>query len=261
MDLIQYHQLISRELFDTEGAWPQYNLLLSDILDLSREYNLNGKNVLSIERNLLYGELQIWRPFFDQANFTSIESTPTGCRTRGAYNKERVSNHLIFEYLNSFSSNKRLIIEDIGDQFRSQIDLIIIPNLVHHISNQDSLWNIVRHCLKSSAKLYVFEPILRELHQYPFDYIRYTPSGLSEVLKRHGFSVEKTQTEGSPFEAVLYSYHQALQYLPKEIRDSEQLKYNSLKPLFRNYSRLYKDNLVRDNTSFPQVFSIIATNN
>jgi hypothetical protein len=72
--------------------------------------------------------------------------------------------------------------------------------------------------LKPGGRLFIFEPILRELHQIPDDYLRYTPYGITQVLSRFGLVAEKFETEGGPFQAISYCWVQALEYFPAEMR-------------------------------------------
>ena len=100
--------------------------------------------------------------------------------------------------------------------------------------------------------------MLRELHQAPDDYLRFTPFGLSELMKKNNFKIKKVRTSGGPFSAIIYCWDQAIQYFPvkKRVKKLQWLK-KEIKKLM-NYEKKYKKNKIRSNSSFPVSFSILA---
>ena len=68
--------------------------------------------------------------------------------------------------------------------------------------------------LKNKGELYIFEPLIRELHQIPEDYGRFSPSGFKVLLEKNNFKNFKYKTIGGPFTCISYFWDQALQYLP-----------------------------------------------
>ena len=55
-------------------------------------------------------------------------------------------------------------------------DLILVPNLMHHIPDIEIFFTQIKDILKKNNIVY-FEPLVRELHQEPDDYYRITPYG------------------------------------------------------------------------------------
>ena len=51
--------------------------------------------------------------------------------------------------------------------------------------------------------LFIFEPLLRELHQIPEDYYHFTPFSLKEILKKK-FKNFKIDFDGGPFTVHFY---------------------------------------------------------
>lgn len=253
-EIRSYSNLISNDIFDVTNKWPQFNLLIEDMEDLSTIYNKKGLNILSLERNMLYGGHLIWQPYFSRANFYALDLTPDVCKKRGAYNIDKVPLTIAKTKDNNALGKAYKSLADLPGDF----DLIIIPNLVHHIEDQVHLWESVSSLLKSGGYLYVFEALLREIHQYPADYLRYTPEGLKEVISKHGFLVDDIKDIGSAFEATIYCYHQALEYLPEDIRCIYDQKLGELKKEFRALEGQYPTNKIRKNTFFPQAFSLKA---
>ncbi len=101
-------------------------------------------------------------------------------------------------------------------------DLLLIPNVIHHVRKQDEMFAEFARLLKPGAVGYLFEALLRELHQQPDDYLRYTPYGFESMLTRHGLRMTDWRPAGGPFEAIAYCWVQALQYLPPDEREERE---------------------------------------
>ena len=84
---------------------------------------------------------------------------------------------------------------------------------MHHIYDYDKLIKNCKKILKKDGLIYIFEPLLRELHQIPEDYFRFTPFSLKEILSKNNFKDIKIKTSGGAFSAALYCLHQASEYL------------------------------------------------
>ena len=120
-----------------------------------------------------------------------------------------------------------------------------------------------KHLIKNNRiikfyKDYIFEPLIRELHQEPEDYGRFTPYGLRNKLKKLGFKNFKIQLNGGPFTAAAYCWDQAIQYLPIKKRKKEINWLNKKISYYKSLDKKFSKNLVRKNTSFPVSFSILA---
>ena len=138
-------------------------------------------------------------------------------------------------------------------------DLIIIPNLIHHLKNSDDILIKSFQLLRKGGKVYIFEPILREIHQKPDDYIRYTPYGMRTKLSSVGYKNVKFKTTGGPFSSTIYCLDQAIQYLPRKLRTNYSNKiFPKFYKKFMNFEKKYKINKVRKHTIFPTAFSIIG---
>ena len=143
---------------------------------------------------------------------------------------------------------------------KNSADLIIIPNLMHHIFDHENLLSQCKRILKKNGKLYIFEPTLREIHQAPDDYFRFTPFSLREILKKVGFSKSTHNLCGGPFTAAAYCLDQALQYIPKNKKKEFKKKFfNKSINQFLNYEKNFSRNLERKNTIFPMSFSVLAS--
>ena len=122
-----------------------------------------------------------------------------------------------------------------------------------------ALFSEMYRIAKPGGRVYVFEPTLRELHQIPDDYLRYTPYGMQQIMRQVGLEPIEVSLEGGPFSAIGYCWLQALEYLPNEKRrEMEDWFFKEHWPKLKRWDEKYTANLVRDHTKFPVGFSIIA---
>ena len=68
ISLKKHYDALRKEVFFVDDKWPQFNILFDDIIALSKKFKKN-KNVLSLERGGLYGNISIFAPFFKSSNF------------------------------------------------------------------------------------------------------------------------------------------------------------------------------------------------
>lgn len=246
--------VLEKYVFQTEAKWPQFKLLINDLLSLEAECE-NTADVISLERTLLYGGNSLVGPIFDKCNFSSIDVSPTSADQRGPYN-------LYMTEHPGFQKVKYSVRADIDtlELEEASADLILIPNLVHHVKNNKRLLQAAYKALRPGGRVYIFEALVRELHQEPDDYIRFTPYGLKILCESIGFKTSWKHTTGGAFQVLSYVIEQCLECVPESekgevskllygIGDIKELEYLDHK---------YPKNLVRKNTSFPIAFSYCA---
>ena len=252
LELDKHADVLANKVFLTDRL-PHFELLLREVRDLASQLDANS-TVVSLERGLLYGGLSLIGPFFHAHNFISIDCSPESAEDRGAYNEDKV----IDEQFIRVPITKRAPIENTG--LNDEIaDLVLVPNLVHHVADQSALFNEMARITKSGGIVFVFEPTLRELHQIPDDYLRYTPFGMQQIMRQVGLEHMDTKLEGGPFSAVGYCWLQALEYFPAEKRkEIERWYFEEHWPQLKQWDEEYTSNLVRKHTKFPVGFSICA---
>lgn len=249
----EHLEVLRNKIFQTRTKWPQFELLLSDLTALSNSLP-SDSNVISMERTLLYGGFSLIAPIFSNQKFISLDCSPVSAEERGAYNSSMLENDKFIK----IPYTSRVSLENTGLE-SNQADVILIPNLMHHVKEQDLVFKEAYRILKPGGIIYIFEALVRELHQIPDDYIRYTPYGLRHTLKRFGFSPEKEKTIGGPFSVIAYSWIQALEYFPEEAREKmSDWFYSTQFPELMIFDKQYQKNLVRKHTSFPAAFSIVG---
>lgn len=252
--LKKHIDVLKNNVFHIHDKWPQFNLLLEDLFELQSKINKESV-VVSMERTLLYGGYSLFAPFFSNKNFISLDCSPESADSRKDYNRHMVDHPDFIK----IPYSKRASFEDIELE-NETIDVLLIPNLVHHVKNQALMFEQASRILKKGGLIYIFEPLVRELHQIPDDYLRYTPFGLENILTNYGFANFDIHYTGGPFSVLSYVWTQALEYLPsKEREEVSKWFYSSELDRLHSMDQKYKKNLVRKNTSFPSAFSIKAT--
>ena len=253
-DQLDGHFAVLAELvFQVETKWPHFRQLLRDVRRLADETTAQ-MTVVSLERGLLYGGCSLTAPFFDHCEFLSVDCSPDSADVRGAYNHAMIDDpRFLF-----VATTHRAPIEATG-LTDGVADLVMVPNLVHHVADQPALFAEIARITKPGGRVYVFEPTVRELHQMPDDYLRYTPFGMQNILREAGLQPGDFEVEGGPFSAVAYCWAQALEYLPADQREVMARWFHEEQfPQLMDWDARYTENLVREHTEFPMSFSMIA---
>ena len=245
--------VLAERVFQVETKWPHFRLLLRDVGRLAGEMAPQA-TVVSLERGLLYGGCSLIAPLFHQCEFLSVDCSPPSADDRGGYNEAMIDDpRFLF-----VPATHRAPIEATGLP-DNVADLVVVPNLAHHIADQTALFAEMARITRPGGRVYVFEPLVRELHQIPDDYLRYTPFGLQRTLREAGLEPGDFELEGGPFSAVAYCWAQALEYMPAEERElMTRWFYEEQFPQLMDWDARYTENQVRKHTAFPMSFSLVA---
>jgi SAM-dependent methyltransferase len=246
-------KVLEERVFQVKTRWPHFRLLLSDIRELG-ETLPEGCDVVGLERTMLYGGVSLLAPLFPRHRYVAVDCSPVSADARGAYNAQMVDDPRFVRI--PYSTRGSELDTGMDD---ASADLVLVPNLVHHVADQDRLFAEMARVVRPGGQAFVFEPLVRELHQIPDDYVRYTPYGMGDILRRHGFEVERVRNEGGPFQVIAYCWEQALQYLPEaDRRHRSEWFWNEHFPELIALDGRHRENLVRKHTAFPMAFSVLA---
>lgn len=245
--------VLAERVFQVETKWPHFARLLADIRALAGEMPA-GSAVASLERGLLYGGCSLIAPFFQDQAFHALDCSPQSAEDRGAYNAAMEDDpRFLF-----VPGARRVDVSDTGLD-EGSMDLVLVPNLVHHVADQDALFAELARVTRPGGRVYIFEPLLRELHQAPDDYLRWTPFGMARAMRAAGLEPGEPMTAGGPFEAIAYCWVQALEYFPDDKRDEMAAWfYEKHMPELMAWDETHTQNNLRDHTSFPVAYSITA---
>lgn len=253
-DMLDGHaDVLSERVFQVETKWPHFGLLLGDIRALADDLT-PGARVVSLERGLLYGGCSLIAPFFQDHDFTALDCSPQSADDRGAYNGAMVDDpRFLF-----VPGGQRARIEETG-LAPDSVDLVVVPNLVHHVADQPALYAEFARIVRPGGRVYVFEALLRELHQSPDDFLRWTPFGMARAMQAAGLEPGEPSLTGGPFEAIAYCWAQALEYFPDDKRaEMSEWFYGEHMPQLIAWDGEHTRNRMRDHTSFPVAYSFTA---
>ena len=250
-DVARHIEMLEQKVFQVETKWPQFRRLLDDCKDFARLMP-ESSTIVALERTLLYGGISLFAPIFQRQNFISVDCSPVSADARGGYNSNLVDDGRCILISNSLRGSPERTGLDSG-----AADLVMVPNLVHHIADQRGFFSEIYRLLKPGGKGYIFEPLVRELHQYPDDYLRYTPAGFERMIAEAGMIYDNAVLEGGPFTAIAYCWSQALEYIPEpERQEMEDWFYKDHFLKLKQWDEAYPMNLKRKHTSFPTAFGI-----
>lgn len=88
-------------------------------------------------------------------------------------------------------------------------DSLLVPNVLHHCRDFPSMMSSMQAAMPSLRRVFVFDSYLREGHQIPDDFCRYTPSALESVMRALGFDKVTLRETGNIFDGLLYLISQA----------------------------------------------------
>jgi SAM-dependent methyltransferase len=94
----------------------------------------------------------------------------------------------------------------------ASVDCVIATGLLEHVPDDHEVLREIHRVLRMGGIVHIEAPFLQQFHADPIDYRRYTESGLAEILRRHGFSIEKAGWHIGPTVTMLTlaSYYVAL---------------------------------------------------
>lgn len=249
-----HRQFLYENIYQTSTKWPHFKRLLQDVEDLAAALQPD-ETAVCLERAYVYGGDSLFAPLFRTGTFIGVDcETETG-RERGGYQASWTQHpdclHLKCDRVAPIEAT------GLPDECA---DLVIVPNVVHHVRDQDAMFAELARILKPGGRGYIFEALLRELHQAPDDYIRWTPWGFETELKKHGLKLTEWKPGGGPFEAIAYCWIQALQYLPEAERaEREKWFFGEEFPRLMAMDARVDKNLVRPLSSFPLAYGIFFT--
>jgi len=77
------------------------------------------------------------------------------------------------------------------------VDTVLSTQVLEHVPNADFYISECARLLKTDGVLILTAPMQWRHHEVPFDYLRFTRYGLTALLQRHGFAIDKfAQTGG-----------------------------------------------------------------
>ena len=132
--LEKHEKYLREKVFYTNSKWPHFNLIFKDLKKFAKNSKKNSV-IVSLERNSLYGGISLFAPFFFNQSFISVDCVSPKLKKRGAYNQNKAKSEVIINKKNYQFNYKEIKLPN------NFADLIIIPNLMHHIDDIEILFN------------------------------------------------------------------------------------------------------------------------
>jgi SAM-dependent methyltransferase len=247
-------EFLRRRIYQVETKWPHFGRMLDDVAELAGRTG-DDQTVVCLERAYVYGGDSLFAPLFTRGRFVGVDcQTETG-KQRGSYQKSWTDDPDCVHVAATVKAP--VTATGLPD---ASADLLLVPNVIHHVRDQEAMFAEFARLLKPGGTGYLFEALLRELHQQPDDYVRYTPYGFEAMLARHGLKMTEWRPAGGPFEAIAYCWVQALEYLPEAEREARQRWFfDEHFPQLMALDRAHPHNLARKHTSFPVAYGVYFT--
>lgn len=251
---------LTQNLYDLT-KWPHYELLFNDIIKVIKNINASNRSAL-LERCYIYNGFSIFSSLFYEGDLDIFNYVPPNSYEASRQNAQLDRlDFLPHTKSRMKKSNFSINVNNINEilSLKNKYDYIFIPNVLHHYPNPFELFKTCKRTLNKKGRLYIFDATLRENHQQPDDFFRFTADGIRYSLESNGFKVIQVNTSKSPVESLIYTIDQVVQYdlpegLIKEIRNlNKTIKTKYCSTLKENYT-----NKVRKYTSFPIAYSVLA---
>jgi SAM-dependent methyltransferase len=241
----------------TDSKWPQFKLLLKSATDLAEVLGENQK-LLVLERCYFYGGYALFEPLFSKGEVITLDCLVSSSEARfGSHAKKLEHPDCI-----KTKAARTAYVNCLDFLDNASVDYVFIPNLLHHVQDQDGMFREVARVLKTGGECVIFDGIVRELHHLPDDYLRYTPMGLENVFARNGMDQYQVEYGSGVFDVIAYAWQQALDFFPEPLR-SEKAKwfFEQHYPELQELDHKYQKNLVNPDKSFPMSYTVWARKN
>lgn len=227
--MTDYADFLRNEIFKTE-EFAQFELMFSSLggMDFAP-----GSHVAILERSFIYDGQSIFAGLVPAAQVTVIDYRPISAKDRAGYQAGWIEASG-YDYPRSTAC-----ILDTGTDHELDFeimdcDTLLIPNVLHHCRNFPGLMQKLSSAMPKLKRVYLFDSPLRENHQAPDDFCRYTPAALEDALRPLEFTLSDLQETGNIFDAILYFISQAkVPLTAPELSDVKQLMDETLVPRLR----------------------------
>ena len=78
----------------------------------------------------------------------------------------------------------------------SSVDSVALLDVLEHVNGPEKCMSEVQRVLKTGGKLCLQVPFIYPVHDAPFDFHRWSYYGLEQLLKKHGFHIESSYSQG-----------------------------------------------------------------
>lgn len=248
--LQRHHRVLEDSIYQIHTKWPEFQPLLQSLRHIGE--SLKGDEiVIDLGRYYVYDGCCLFAPYFFKAKqYVGADCVLPNWKEVYGYQRWMVEEEGLIRVL------PKVVTDVVSLPFKEGVaDWILIPNIVEHVEEPEAMFRESFRALKKGARGFVFAPHVREEHQPPFDYFRYTRYGLQHLFEKVGFQVESITPTTGIFDVLSKTAMLALDFLPSGKRRVAGFLFEKLiKPVLWKYDRLYQKNLVTKGKEFPMAY-------
>ena len=243
---IEYADFLQKAVFKTQEIG-QFSILfeLFDYIDLHEE------SLSILERSYIYGGVSIFAGLAPSTNPQVINYLPNLSSSRNGFQKSWLTD-CGFHFPSSTGEITENALDITITKNWERTEALVLPNVIHHCCDLSFLLEKITSCSPLTKRIYIFDSYLREEHQVPSDYCRYTPSAIDFIMSRKGYRRFLEMEYGNVFDGILYLTQQAQELVESneelfDIRKTLEVLNNQLQsvkndkkyvPLGRKYARM-----------------------
>ncbi len=206
--------------------------------------------VVDVARNYPYGGTSIFGPLFTHAQYVPIDSPLENADERVGYLKELVPEAGGYIGIPSVAKGKidaRVPMPD------NSADYYLILNIVEHVKDPAGMLAECRRILKPGGTAIVYAPNVREEHQVPCDYFRYTRYGFVHLATQAGLTVKHTEPVSGVFDVVGMALQHAIGYFPEGQEREEMTRFvmEEMMPKLEGWEKRFCSSIGENDTTVP----------
>lgn len=99
--------------------------------------------------------------------------------------------HVVHGIIDIFGDGHVLPVRD------ASVDTILSLEVLEHVPDPERCVAEMARALRAGGKVLLTVPLVSPLHQLPYDFRRFTPAGLKELLERHALVVDEIRPRGN----------------------------------------------------------------
>jgi len=252
--VLKHIEFLKEKFYQVETKWPQFKILFDSLEDLAKN-TPPDKKVLILERAYFYGGWTLFSPIFHKQEVVSIDCVTDSQKNKWGSQETWLEDDRCLKWRPDFVNE----ISNLTDIESESMDYVIVPNVVHHEKNQNEMFQEFARVLKKGGKCLIFEGLVRELHQMPDDYVRYTHEGLKVMLEKYGLKFDSFKFGTGVFDVIAYVWQNAFEYLPEDLRKEKmEWFYHEHFPYLQEMDQKFRKNLVKPDKAFPMSYIVWA---
>ncbi|HVS28579.1 MAG TPA: methyltransferase domain-containing protein [Solirubrobacteraceae bacterium] len=98
-------------------------------------------------------------------------------------------------------------------------DAVLLTQVLEHVPEPRAVLGELHRVLRAGGRLFLTAPLVWELHELPYDYYRYTASGLGHLLEQAGFEKIEIEARNDAFTTLAQLMRNVSQTIGRDPQD------------------------------------------